>query len=73
MMYWCYVEVLCNCFLVIEVDEVLLYYGENDIFMLVGSVVGIDFMIELVRCDYGLDVVNLVVWCIVMFVYCSGG
>jgi len=71
--HWRYAEALRRRFPNIEVDDVSLYHGANNIFTSAGSAAGIDLMIELVRRDYGPDAANSVARRIVMPAHRSGG
>lgn len=73
IIYWCYIVVLQFCFLQIQVVEDVFYVGDVLLMIFVGSVVGIDFCLYLVCEDFGSEVVNVVVCCLVVFFYCDGG
>lgn len=71
--HWRYAKALAQRYPDIEVDDKVLYVGDDQIFTSAGSAAGIDLMLHIVREDYGVAAARSVARRIVMPPHRQGG
>lgn len=73
IIYWCLCEWLVIYYLIIDVDVDVIYVWDGFIWMLVGVIFGMDFVLVFVEEDWGYEMVLVVVRFCVMYMICLGG
>ncbi|MGE8492572.1 MULTISPECIES: transcriptional regulator FtrA [Comamonas] len=71
--HWRYAQALAQRYPAIDVDAQVLYVQDERIFTSAGSAAGLDLMLHLVRCDFGVQAANSVARRLVVAAHRSGG
>ncbi|MEJ5152793.1 transcriptional regulator FtrA [Comamonas sp. MYb396] len=71
--HWRYAQALAQRYPAIDVDAQVLYVQDGRIFTSAGSAAGLDLMLHLVRCDFGVQAANSVARRLVVAAHRSGG
>nr|WP_312989870.1 transcriptional regulator FtrA [Comamonas koreensis] len=71
--HWRYAQALAQRYPAIDVDAQVLYVQDGRLFTSAGSAAGLDLMLHLVRCDFGVQAANSVARRLVVAAHRSGG